>query len=148
MDFFPLSVEYREKQYAAGQFPGGIIKREGRPTHKEVLTCRLIDRPLRPLFPKGYHDEVQVYAWVLSADKDNDPDVLAMIGASAALCISDIPFQGPTGSCRVGLVNDEFVINPTYAQRAESELDLAVSSPRDAVVMVEGSARRCRRTTF
>ena len=139
-DFFPLSVEYREKQYAAGQFPGGIIKREGRPTNKEVLTCRLIDRPLRPLFPKGYHDEVQVYTWVLSADKDNDPDVLAMIGASAALCISDIPFMGPTGSCRVGLVNDEFVINPIYSQRALSEMDVVVSSTRDAVVMVEGSA--------
>jgi polyribonucleotide nucleotidyltransferase len=140
VDFFPLSVEYREKQYAAGQFPGGIIKREGRPTHKEVLTCRLIDRPLRPLFPEGYNDEVQVFAWVLSADTENDPDILAMIGSSAALSISRAPFQGPTGSCRVGLVNDEFVINPTYEQRAASELDIVVSSTRDAVVMVEGSA--------
>jgi polyribonucleotide nucleotidyltransferase len=140
-DFFPLSVEYREKQYAAGQFPGGIIKREGRPTHKEVLTCRLIDRPLRPLFPDGYHDEVQVFGWVLSADDDNDPDILGMIGSSAALSISRAPFLGPTGSCRVGLVNDEFIINPTYEQRAASELDIVVSSTRDAVVMVEGAAK-------
>ncbi len=141
MDFFPLSVEYREKQYAAGQFPGGIIKREGRPTTKEVLTCRLIDRPLRPLFPDGYKDEVQVFAWVLSADTENDPDILGMIGSSAALSISRAPFQGPTGSCRVGLVNDEFIINPTYEQRAASELDIVVSSTRDAVVMVEGAAQ-------
>ncbi len=141
VDFFPLSVEYREKQYAAGQFPGGIIKREGRPTTKEVLTCRLIDRPLRPLFPDGYKDEVQVFAWVLSADSENDPDILGMIGSSAALSISRAPFLGPTGSCRVGLVNDEFIINPTYEQRAASELDIVVSSTRDAVVMVEGSAQ-------
>ncbi len=138
--FFPLSVEYREKQYAAGQFPGGIIKREGRPTHKEVLTCRLIDRPLRPLFPKAYRDEVQVIIWVLSADEENDPDVLAMVASSAALSISDLPFQGPTGSCRVGLVNDEFVVNPTHEVRAQSELDLVISSTADAVAMIEGSA--------
>ncbi|NLW49372.1 MAG: polyribonucleotide nucleotidyltransferase [Candidatus Brocadiaceae bacterium] len=139
--FFPLGVEYREKQYAAGQFPGGIIKREGRPTEKEVLTCRMVDRPLRPLFPEGYHEEVQVTAWVLSSDGENDPDVLAMIASSAALAISDIPFHGPISGCRVGLVNDEFVINPTHEQRDGSELDMVVASVADSVVMVEGAAR-------
>ncbi|MFW6189425.1 MAG: polyribonucleotide nucleotidyltransferase [Planctomycetota bacterium] len=139
--FFPLTVEYREKQYAAGQFPGGIIKREGRPTLKETLTCRLIDRPLRPLFPKGYREEVQVVGWVLSSDGENDPDVLAMIGASAALSLSGMPFQGPIGGCRVGLANDEFVINPTHEEREASELELVVASTRDAVVMMEGSAK-------
>lgn len=139
--FFPLGIEYREKQYAAGQFPGGVIKREGRPTTKEILTCRRVDRPIRPLFAKAYHQEVQVIIWVLSSDGVNDPDVLAMIGASAALSISDIPFQGPTGACRVGLVADEFIINPTYEQRDVSELDMIVSSTADAVVMVEGLAQ-------
>jgi polyribonucleotide nucleotidyltransferase len=138
--FFPLTIEYREKQYAAGQFPGGIIKREGRPTTKEVLTCRRIDRPVRPLFPEGYHEDVQVIAWVLSSDGENDPDTLAMIGSSAALSISDIPFLGPTGSCRVGLVEDEFVINPSHQQRDSSELDVVVSSTGDSVCMIEGSA--------
>jgi len=136
--FLPLSIEYREKQYAAGQFPGGILKREGRPTIKEVLTCRLIDRPARPLFPKGYHEEIQVHVWVLSFDGENDPDVVAMIAASAALAISDIPWDGPTASTRIGLVGDEFVINPTHEERETSELDLLVSSLADAVVMVEG----------
>jgi polyribonucleotide nucleotidyltransferase len=140
MPFFPLGVEYREKQYAAGQFPGGIIKREGRPTEKEILTCRMIDRPLRPLFPDGYHEEVQVTAWVLSSDGENDPDVLAMIASSAALAISDIPFLGPISGCRVGLVEDEFVINPTHEQRNGGELDLVVASVADSVVMVEGGA--------
>lgn len=139
--FFPLSVEYREKQYAAGQIPGGITKREGRLTTKETLTCRLIDRPVRPLFPKGYHQEIQIISWVLSADEENEPDVLALIAASAALSISDIPFLGPISACRVGLVDDEFVINPTYEQRDLSELNLVVSSTEDSVVMVEGSAQ-------
>ncbi len=138
--FLPLTIEYREKQYAAGQFPGGIIKREGRPTHKEVLTCRMIDRPVRPLFPKGYHEDIQVIAWVLSADEENDPDVLAQIGASAALAISDIPFLGPIAGCRVGLHKDEFIINPTHAERDVGELDIVVSSTRGGVVMVEGHA--------
>jgi polyribonucleotide nucleotidyltransferase len=138
--FFPLGVEYREKQYAAGQFPGGIIKREGRPTTKEVLTCRRIDRPLRPLFPSGYHEEVQVTSWVLSSDGENDPDLLAMIGAAAALAISDIPFGGPVGACRVGLVEDEFIVNPTHQQRSVSEMDLVVSSYGHGIVMMEGSA--------
>jgi polyribonucleotide nucleotidyltransferase len=140
-DFFPLTVEYREKQYAAGKFPGGVIKREGRPTTKEILTMRLIDRPLRPLFPEDYREEVQVIATVLSADQQNDPDMLAMVGASAALAISDIPFPAPIGAVRVGLVDDEFVINPTHEQRERSELEIVVASTESAVVMVEGSAR-------
>jgi polyribonucleotide nucleotidyltransferase len=140
MSFFPLGVEYREMQYAAGQFPGGIIKREGRPTTKEVLTCRLVDRPIRPLFPDGYHADVQVMVWVLSADGENDPDILAVNAASAALCVSDIPFLGPVGACRVGLVNDEFIINPTYEQRLAGELDMVVCSTREAMVMIEGAA--------
>jgi len=138
--FFPLTVEYREKQYAAGQFPGGIIKREGRPTTKEVLTCRLVDRPIRPLFPKDYHQDVQIVCWVLSADEENDPDVLALNAASAALSISDIPFLGPIAACRVGLVDDEFVINPVYEQRDNGELSIVVASTEDSVVMVEGWA--------
>ncbi len=138
--FFPLTMEYREKQYAAGQFPGGIIKREGRPTTKETLTCRLMDRPIRPLFPDDYHEDVQVIAWVLSSDGENDPDVLAMNAASAALAISDIPFLGPIGSSRVGLAGDEFVLNPLHEQRENAELDIVVSSRSDSVVMVEGSA--------
>ena len=116
IDFFPLSVEYREKQSAAGKFPGGFIKREGRPSTKEILTARMIDRPVRPLFPEGYFQEVQIVADVLSADRENDPDVLAIIGASAALTISKIPFLGPIGACRLGRVNGQFVVNPTHKQ--------------------------------
>ncbi|MHC4592040.1 MAG: polyribonucleotide nucleotidyltransferase, partial [Planctomycetota bacterium] len=138
--FFPMTVEYREKQYAAGQIPGSIFRREGRPTTKEILTCRLIDRPTRPLFPKGYHKDVQIMAWVLSADGENDPDLLAMIGASTALSVSDIPWEGPTGACRVGLVDDEFIINPVHVQRDVSELNMVVSSTADAIIMVEGWA--------
>ncbi|HMP16676.1 MAG TPA: polyribonucleotide nucleotidyltransferase, partial [Gemmatales bacterium] len=123
-DFFPLTVEYREKVYSAGKFPGGYIKREGRPSLKETLTSRLIDRPLRPLFPESYINEVQVIASVISADDENDPDVLAMIGASAALAISQMPFQGPTGSVRVGRVDGQFVAFPTYAETEKSDLDL------------------------
>jgi len=140
LDFFPLTIEYREKQYAVGKFPGGIIKREGRPTTKEILTMRIIDRPTRPLFPADYRQEVQVVASVLSADKENDPDVLAMVGASAALAISDIPFLGPIGSTRVGLVDDEFVVNPTHEQRGRGELELVVSGTAQAIVMAQGSA--------
>src|SRR6516164_6549843 len=123
-DFFPLVVDYREKTYAAGKFPGGFIKREGRPTTKEILTSRLIDRPIRPLFPVGYHNEVQVMGAVLSADKENDPDVLCMIGASGALHISHIPFLRPTAAVRVGRINNDFVLMPTHTQLEESELDL------------------------
>ncbi|MFN4257890.1 MAG: polyribonucleotide nucleotidyltransferase [Gemmataceae bacterium] len=140
-DFFPLVVDYREKTYAAGKFPGGFIKREGRPTTKEILTCRLIDRPIRPLFPSGYHREVQVMAVVLSADKENDPDVLSMIGASACLHLSPIPFLKPTASVRVGRIANELVLLPTHSQLEESELDLIVSGTRDAITMIEGFAR-------
>jgi polyribonucleotide nucleotidyltransferase len=141
IDFFPLTVDYREKTYAAGKFPGGYFKREGRPTTKEILTMRLIDRPIRPLFPPEYFNQVQVTGMVLSADKENDPDMLAMIGASAALSISSIPFCGPIGSVRVGRVNGEFLINPTHADLAESDLNLVVAGTDDAVMMVEASAK-------
>jgi polyribonucleotide nucleotidyltransferase len=140
-DFFPLVVDYREKTYAAGKFPGGFIKREGRPTTKEILTSRLIDRPIRPLFPAGYHNEVQIMAATLSADKENDPDVLSMIGASGALHVSHIPFLKPTAAVRVGRINNDFVLMPTHSQLEESELDLVVSGTRDAITMIEGFAR-------
>ncbi len=141
IDFFPLSVEYRERHSAAGKFPGGFIKREGRPSTKETLTSRMIDRPLRPLFPDGYFNEVQIIASVLSADKENDPDVPAMIGASAALSISKIPFNGPTGACRVGRVNGQFVINPTHEQVDQSDLNVLVGGRKDAINMIEVAAK-------
>src|SRR5438270_525228 len=141
LDFFPLAVDYREKVYTAGKFPGGFIKREGRPTTKEILTSRLIDRPIRPLFPAHYVNEVQVMASVLSADRDNDPDVLCMIGASAALHVSPIPFLQPTGSIRVGRIGGAWVVMPTHSQLEESDLDLVVSGTRSAVTMIEGFAR-------
>lgn len=140
-DFFPLTVDYREKTYAAGKFPGGFFKREGRPTSKEILTMRLIDRPIRPLFPETYLREVQIMSMVLSADKENDPDILAMIGASAALSVSCIPFGGPTGSVRVGQVDGEFVVNPTHSELEKSMIDLVVSGTEDAVTMVEASGK-------
>src|SRR5438128_3338819 len=123
-EFFPLTVDYREKAAAAGKFPGGYFKREGRPTEKEILTSRLIDRPIRPLFPKGWYNEVQVQSIVLSADGENDPDMLALLGASAALMVSDIPWAGPLGACRVGRIKGPFVANPTHSQMVESDLDL------------------------
>jgi len=141
IDFFPLSVEYREKQSAAGKFPGGFIKREGRPTTKEILTARMIDRPIRPLFPKGYFQEVQIIASVLSADRENDPDVPAMIGASAALAISKIPFLGPIGACRLGRVNGEFVVNPTHKQLANSDLNLLLGGRKEALNMIKVGAK-------
>ncbi|MDQ1272586.1 MAG: polyribonucleotide nucleotidyltransferase [Planctomycetota bacterium] len=140
-DFFPLTVDYREKTYAAGKFPGGFFKREGRPTLKEILTMRLIDRPVRPLFPETYLREVQIMSMVLSADKENDPDILAMVGASAALSVSSIPFGGPTGSVRVGQINGEFVVNPTHTELAMSSMDLVVSGTEEAVTMVEASGK-------
>jgi polyribonucleotide nucleotidyltransferase len=140
-DFFPLVVDYREKTYAAGKFPGGFIKREGRPTTKEILTSRLIDRPIRPLFPPGYYREVQVMGAVLSADKENDPDILCMIGASGALHMSHIPFLRPTGSVRLGRINNELVVMPTHSQLEESDLDLIISGTSDAITMIEGFAR-------
>ncbi len=138
--FFPLTVEYQEKTFAAGKIPGGFFKREGRPTEKEILTARMIDRPIRPLFPEGMLNEVQVVATVLSSDGKNDSDILALIGASAALTISDIPFNGPIGGVRVGLVNDEFVVNPTFKELEESKLDLVVVANEESVVMLEAGA--------
>ncbi|MGH7681292.1 MAG: polyribonucleotide nucleotidyltransferase, partial [Candidatus Eiseniibacteriota bacterium] len=140
-DFFPLSVEYREKTYAAGRIPGGFFKREGRPTEKEILSSRLIDRPLRPLFPDGYRNEIQIMTTVLSSDKANDPDVLGVTGASAALMISDIPFPEPVSAVRVGCIAGELVLNPTFEQLAESTLDLVVAATDTNVVMVEAGAR-------
>lgn len=140
VDFFPLSIEYEEKQYAAGKIPGGFIKREGRPTEKAILACRLIDRPLRPLFPKGYYNDVQVIATVLSVDTDIPPEVYAMIGSSVSLSISGLPFAGPTGSVVVGLVDGEYVINPNTEQREKSRMHLTVSGTKDAIMMVEAGA--------
>lgn len=140
IDFFPLSVDYEERLYAAGKIPGGFIKREGKPSEKAILTSRLIDRPIRPLFPEDYRNDVQVIATVLSVDPDCTPDIVSMIGASIALTISDIPFNGPTGSVSVGLIDDKFIINPTCEQRSKSILSLVVSGTEDAVMMVEAGA--------
>ena len=139
-DFFPLTVDYEERMYAAGKIPGGFIKRESRPSEAAILAMRLTDRPIRPLFPKGYYNDVQVVLTVLSTDQENDPDILALNGASAALSISSIPFMGPVGAVRVGRLNGEFVTNPTNTQLADSELDLVVAGTRDAVMMVEAGA--------
>ena len=141
VDFFPLSVDFEEKQYSAGKFPGGFIKREGRPTEKATLTCRLIDRPLRPLFPKGMRNDVQVVATVLSVDKSLPPDVPAMIGSSAALCVSEIPWNGPTGTVVVGMIDGEYVLCPDEEQREKSVLHLTVSGTKEAVLMVEAAAK-------
>jgi polyribonucleotide nucleotidyltransferase len=140
IDFFPLSVEYQEKMYSAGKIPGGYIKREGRPSEKAILTCRLIDRPIRPLFPKGYHNEVQVVAQVMSMDQENSPEIAAMIGTSVALSIADIPFNGPIGGVNVGLVDGEYVINPNMAQAEASTIELTVAGTADAIMMVEAGA--------
>jgi polyribonucleotide nucleotidyltransferase len=139
-DFFPLTVDYREKAAAAGKFPGGYFKREGRPSEKETLTSRMTDRPLRPLFPKGYFYDTQVISVLLSADGENDPDILSINGASTALCVSDIPFAGPIGAVRIGQVNGEFVVNPTHSERQHSKLDLVYVGTSDDVVMIEGAA--------
>ena len=147
-DFFPLTVDYREKAAAAGKFPGGYFKREGRPTEKEILTCRLTDRPIRPLFPKGWYNEVQVQTVVLSADGENDPDILSIIGASAALMVSDIPWAGPLGAVRVGRVNGKFIANPTHAEMAESDLDLVYVGNETDIVMYEGSAKEISEADF
>ena len=142
LDYFPLSVEYREKLSASGKFPGGFMKREGRPSTKEVLTSRMIDRPLRPLFPDGYYDEVQIIVSVISADPENDPDILAMVGASAALAISTVPFNGPVGAVRLSRVEGQFVINPTHAQREQSDFNLILTGGRDAINMIEVDAKQ------
>ena len=148
LDFFPLTCEYREYQYAAGRIPGGFFKREGRPSEKEIVTCRLMDRPLRPLFPKGFRNETQVIAMVLSADTDNDPDVIALVGASAAFYISDIPFYTPIASVRVGLVDGALVANPTYAQQENSLLNIVVAGSKEAIVMVEAGASEVTEETI
>src|ERR1043166_8644828 len=147
-DFFPLTVDYREKAAAAGKFPGGYFKREGRPTEKEILTSRLIDRPIRPLFPKGWYNEVQVQSILLSADGENDPDMLSLVGASAALMVSDIPWAGPLGAVRVGRVDGKFIANPTHAQAAESDLDLVYVGNEKELVMFEGSAKEISEADF
>src|SRR5436309_9780225 len=139
-DFFPLTVEYRERAYAGGRIPGGYFKREGAPVKKETLTARLIDRPIRPLFPDGFRNEVQVICLALSGDQENDPDILAMNGASAALCLSGIPFDGPIGAVRVGQVDGKLVANPTAAQKKVSSLELVIAATEDAVLMVEAGA--------
>ena len=141
LDFFPLTVEFEERMYAAGKIPGGFIKREGRMSEAATLAARLTDRPIRPLFPEGYKDDVQLVITVLSTDQENDPDILGTIAASAALTISEIPFQGPVGAVRVGRINGEFVLNPTYTELQESELDLVVSGTRDAIMMVEAGVK-------
>jgi len=147
IDFFPLTVDYREYTYAGGRIPGGFIKREGRPSEREILTSRQIDRPIRPLFPEGFRCETQVIAFVLSADTQNDPDVVAINGASAALTISDIPFQGPVGAVRVGLVNGQFLINPTYAEMRDSLLNIMVVGSADGIVMIESGAKQVKEET-
>jgi polyribonucleotide nucleotidyltransferase len=147
-DYFPLTVDYREKAAAAGKFPGGYFKREGRPTEKETLTSRMIDRPLRPLFPQGYFYDTQVISLLLSADGENDPDILALNGASAALCVSDIPFAGPIGAVRIGRVNGHFVANPTHAEREQSDLDLVYVGTENDIIMIEGAAREVPEADF
>jgi polyribonucleotide nucleotidyltransferase len=147
-DFFPLTVDYREKAAAAGKFPGGYFKREGRPTEKEILTCRLTDRPIRPLFPKGWYNEVQVQTVLLSADGENDPDILSIIGASAALTVSDIPWAGPLGAVRIGRIGGKFVANPTHAEMVESDLDLVYVGNDKDIVMYEGAAKEITEADF
>ena len=140
IDFFPLSVDYEEKLYSVGKIPGGYIKREAKPSEKAILTSRCIDRPIRPLFPKGFYNDVAVVATALSVDPDIAPEPLAMLGSSVALSISDIPFGGPTGSVVVGLINGEYIINPNQDQREKSRMHLTVAGTEDAVLMVEAGA--------
>jgi polyribonucleotide nucleotidyltransferase len=147
IDFFPLTVDYREYTYAGGRIPGGFIKREGRPSEREILTSRQIDRPIRPLFPEGFRCETQVIAFVLSADTQNDPDVVAINGASAALALSDIPFQGPIGAVRVGLVDGQFLINPTYSEMRDSLINIMVVGTADGIVMIESGAKQVKEET-
>src|ERR1700729_178551 len=147
IDFFPLTVDYREYPYAGGRIPGGFIKREGRMSEREVLTSRQIDRPIRPMFAEGFKCETQVIAFVLSADSENDPDVCGINGASAALHVSDIPFLGPIGAVRVGLVNGSFVVNPTYNEMRESLLNIMVVGTSDGIVMIESGAKEVKEET-
>src|SRR5947209_2189924 len=138
LDFFPLTVDYREKVYSAGKFPGGFIKREGRPTTKEILTSRLIDRPIRPLFSESYRDEVQIQAGPISADRKNDADVLSIFGASATLMLARLPFLGPIGAIRLGRIDGKFVVLPDADEMKSSDLDLVVASTSERIVMIEG----------
>ncbi|HEX6501782.1 MAG TPA: polyribonucleotide nucleotidyltransferase [Terriglobales bacterium] len=147
IDFFPLTVDYREYTYAGGRIPGGFIKREGRPSEREILTSRQIDRPIRPLFPEGFRCETQVIAFVLSADTENDPDVIGINAASCALTLSDIPFQGPVGAVRVGLVNGQFIVNPTYSEMRDSLLNIMVVGSKDGIVMIESGAKQVKEET-
>ncbi|MEN9469896.1 MAG: Polyribonucleotide nucleotidyltransferase [Verrucomicrobiota bacterium] len=147
-DFFPLTVEYKEKAAAVGKFPGGYFKREGRPSEKEILTARMTDRPLRPLFPKGYLYDTQIITLLLSADGQNDPDILSINGASAALCVSDIPFAGPVGAVRVGRINGQFVVNPTHDEREHSDFDLVYVGDGEKVIMIEGAAKELPEADF
>ncbi len=147
-DFLPLQVDYREKYSAAGKFPGGYIKREGRPNDREILTCRMTDRPLRPLFPEGFFEDVQVQALLLSTDGEYDPDILSPLGASAALALSDLPFQGPIGALRVGLIDGKFVANPSIAEMEKSQLNLVYAGLADKVIMIEGDAKQCSEDTL
>src|ERR1700674_5005196 len=140
-DFFPLTVNYQEKAFAAGKIPGGFFKREGRPSEAEVLKSRLIDRPIRPLFPEGFRNEVQIVATVLSHDLENDPDIVALIGCSAALTLSGIPFFGPVAAARVGYIDGQYVLNPTAEQTEKSQLDLVLAGTAEGVLMVESEAR-------
>jgi polyribonucleotide nucleotidyltransferase len=140
LPFFPLTVEYREKTYAAGKFPGGFYKREGRPSDEEILACRLIDRSIRPLFPEGFKNEVQVFLYVVSADQENDADVLGLTAASLALSVSNVPWSGPIAGVRVGRVDGEWVLNPTFAQLESSDIDMVVAGSADSLAMVEGGA--------
>src|SRR3990167_4428373 len=139
-DFFPLTVDYQEKSYAGGKIPGGYFKREGRATEKEPLTSRLIDRPIRPLFPEGFYHEVQVTATVLSSDKENNSDILAMNGASAALMISGLPFLGPMAAARIGDIDGKFILNPTYKELEKSALDIIVATTEQGIIMIEAGA--------
>ena len=148
IDFFPLSVDYEEKLYAVGKIPGSYTKREGKPSDKAILTSRAIDRPLRPLFPKDFRNDVVIVATVLSVEQDNSPEVAAMIGASAALSISDIPFGGPTAAVNVGLVNNEIIINPTEEQRKISDLTLTVAGTHDKIAMIEAGANEISNETM
>lgn len=147
-DFFPLTVEYREKASAVGKFPGGYFKREGRPSEKEILTCRMTDRPLRPLFPKGYFCDTQIISTLLSADGENDPDVLTILGASAALCVSDIPFNGPIAAVRVGRVGGQFIVNPTHSERLQSDMDIVYAGTATEILMFEGESHEISEEDF
>jgi polyribonucleotide nucleotidyltransferase len=141
-DFFPLTVDYQERTYAAGKIPGGFFRREGRPSEKEILTCRLIDRPIRPLFPEGFYNEVQIIATVMSSNNEIDADIPAMIGASAALALSGMPFDGPIGAARVGYSDGQYILNPTATELKTSQLDLVVAGTQQAVLMVESEAQQ------